>query len=771
MSYIATGTILLSLLSYLMYESYSKNIMDEIEKHADQMLGQSRDVVETYWSSTLDYLNQIHLAHLDLGSNAGSNGSAPIFYALYADDLAPVQMGDISRKLKEITESNPIIQSVYVYNRRANRVFSSVTVSQPIQEFFDQDIIERFGQIKSGVSYVPRKMQYQLAAETTDVNTISVIYVEDATDEVPTSILVFNLKQQALQKMVQPGTTDEAIQIFLINRDGTVISHPQMDWFNRNLESETYIRRILDSQDNTGIFTADVSDRKTMVTYNKSDTRFGWTFVSVGDYEMLLQKFSDRQKVIVLLAFAFILLSILVGIFFTGSLYRPLRSLLSKLKLNNAVHPAIAVQKPLSEYDYLNLTFDNLMNNVIELEASVRDGRPAMVSEFLKQVLRGAVISEEEMMGKFVRFGIVLDGPHYVVVVLRIACYITMREKLSARDQVLFRFGLMNIGVETLAPYFRAEAVDSDSDHVALIINITDRREDTLETVRKRIVETQANISRFLKMTVTASIGSPANRRKDIYRSYSEALRNSDYRLLFGKDAVIDYLDILAMEHKVYDYPSEIEKKLIETMRASDHDRMRETIDDFLAHALGFSYDGILLALTQLVLSVIGTIPPTEAEPEEGRLNLSYKTIIDELTACEDRDDIRNWLVSLCDNIMALYRAKRDNKNRDLVDKIVLFVEERYPDANLSVDTVSEYIELSPNYIRTIFKNQTGQSLSAYIINRRFAEARKLLLETDDLVNKIADAVGFASAKYFYSAFKKATGYSPEEFRKKFRGK
>lgn len=773
LSYIVTGTILLSILSYMMYESYSKNIMDEIEKHADQMLGQSRDVVETYWSSTLNYLDQMHLAHRNLGLYAGTNGSAPLFYALYGEDLTPLQTGEVSRKLKEITEFNPIIQSVYVYNRRADLVFSNVTVSQPIREFFDQDIIERLesGTLLSDISYVPRKMHYRLAAEETDMNTISVIYVEDSTSLGPVSVLIFNLKQDALQRMVQPVTAEDASKIFLINREGVVISHPQMDWFNRNLSDEPFVRRILNSGSDQGMFTADVMGRKSLVAYNKSDSHFGWTFVSVGDYDLLLRKFTESQRVITLLALAFILLSILTGVFFTGSFYKPIRRLLGKLKRNTAAQPAVSAETPLSEYDYLNQAFDYLMNNVNELEASVRDGRGAMVSEFLKKLIRGGVIGKEEMNEKQERLGIRLAGPYYVVCVLRVASYVSLRVKLTARDQALFRYGLMNIGAETLAPEFSAEAVDGDSDHVALIVNMPDGEEETAAALRKKLAEVQANVRRFLGITATASTGSPVNRRRDISLSYSDALRNSDYRLLLGKEAVIAHSDIRAMEHDPYDYPAEMEKMLTEAVRSADRERMLEAIDVFLARALRFSYDGMLLALTQLVLSVIGTIPPADPDSAGKRPNLSYKMIIDELAACEDKDDIRNWLVSLCDSIMALYRAKRDHKNRELVDRMMQFVEEGYRNPNLTVEGVSDYVGLSPNYVRTIFKNQTGQSLSAYIAERRFREAKKLLLETDEHANKIAEAVGFASVKYFYSAFKKATGHTPEQYRKAFGGR
>lgn len=771
LSYFATGTILVSLLSYLMYESYSKSMVEEIERHADRMLGQSREVVETYWSSTLDHLNQIHLAHRELGLHAGANGSAPLFYALYADDLNAVQMGEISRKLKEITDSNPIIHSVYVYNRRADRVFSSVAVSQPVKEFFDQDIIARFSSLRSDISYIPRHMQYRLATDTVRMNTISVIYVEDATADGNVSILVFNLKQEALQHMIQPGPEDGVGQIFLVNGEGTVISHPRLDWFNRNLKEEPHIARILDSVESGGMFHAEIAGRRSLVAYAKSDARFGWTFVSVGDYELLLRKFTERQKAVTLLILSFIALSILVGLFFTGSFYKPVRSLLGKLKRTASAHPDLAGEaRPVNEYDYINRSLDYLIHNVSELEATYRAGRPAIHAEFLKQLLRGAAAGEEDAAEQAAKLRLNLKGPLYAVCVWRISSYADVRQELTDRDRSLFRFGLMNVVLETLAPDFPAEAVEGEGGYAVVIISLSGQSPEAVSGLRNRLSEALSNVRRFLKVTAQAALGCPVDRRCEIRHSYTDALRLMDFRLCFGKEALIGEPEIRAMTQEPYRYPEELERSLFEAVRAADRDRMLLSIDDFLARVMRFSYDSILMALTQLVLSLMAARPSVETEePDNGRRSGSYKTVIGELAACEDKEDLRGWLVALCDNWAAVYRFKRDQKNREIVEKLTRFVGERYGDPNLTVEAVSEHVGLSPNYIRTIFKNQTGQSLSAYISDLRFQEARRKLLGTDEPVNRIAESVGFGSAKYFYAAFKKATGHTPEEFRRKYR--
>lgn len=64
-------------------------------------------------------------------------------------------------------------------------------------------------------------------------------------------------------------------------------------------------------------------------------------------------------------------------------------------------------------------------------------------------------------------------------------------------------------------------------------------------------------------------------------------------------------------------------------------------------------------------------------------------------------------------------------------------------------------------------KSYTGFSPLNYLINIRISEALKLLKRPDVHVTDIALTVGFYSSQHFATTFKKLTGYTPSEFRKK----
>jgi AraC-like DNA-binding protein len=84
---------------------------------------------------------------------------------------------------------------------------------------------------------------------------------------------------------------------------------------------------------------------------------------------------------------------------------------------------------------------------------------------------------------------------------------------------------------------------------------------------------------------------------------------------------------------------------------------------------------------------------------------------------------------------------------------------------NIDVATIARQVYLSPDYLRFVFKKQVGQSVIAYIIDKRIEHAKQLLLNSAAPVHVVATECGFASPYYFSRVFKRLSGESPQEYR------
>ena len=78
---------------------------------------------------------------------------------------------------------------------------------------------------------------------------------------------------------------------------------------------------------------------------------------------------------------------------------------------------------------------------------------------------------------------------------------------------------------------------------------------------------------------------------------------------------------------------------------------------------------------------------------------------------------------------------------------------------------LAELLHLSIAQTDRTVRKLYGMSFGEKILAMRIEEAKKLLLETDLPITKIATSLGYSATHNFYSTFKKATGKTPKEFR------
>ncbi len=99
------------------------------------------------------------------------------------------------------------------------------------------------------------------------------------------------------------------------------------------------------------------------------------------------------------------------------------------------------------------------------------------------------------------------------------------------------------------------------------------------------------------------------------------------------------------------------------------------------------------------------------------------------------------------------------------VDLILNYIAGHYGDPGLSINAISEHVHLSSSYVCTLFRSQTGKTLSQYITDFRMEKASQLLSDPRNRIQEVAEAVGYADSNYFSKAFRKAFGASPSEYR------
>lgn len=83
----------------------------------------------------------------------------------------------------------------------------------------------------------------------------------------------------------------------------------------------------------------------------------------------------------------------------------------------------------------------------------------------------------------------------------------------------------------------------------------------------------------------------------------------------------------------------------------------------------------------------------------------------------------------------------------------------------IDVDDLSKTLFISRTHLASKFKQETGMTLTDFILGEKIEEAKRLLRYSDKSLTLIADYLGFSSQSHFSRIFKKYSGKTPKEYR------
>lgn len=144
-------------------------------------------------------------------------------------------------------------------------------------------------------------------------------------------------------------------------------------------------------------------------------------------------------------------------------------------------------------------------------------------------------------------------------------------------------------------------------------------------------------------------------------------------------------------------------------------------------------------------------------------ISCNYARLIENVTTEEEMNDIMPYMVrSYCDLIkkrsMALYSEP--------VRQILVTIDASIA-GDLSLKRFANELFLNTSYLSSLFKKETGMTLTDYVNENRINTAKRLLKSTTLSIQAIAASVGIPDIHYFTRLFRRETGLSPREYRKK----
>lgn len=679
-------------------------------------------------STTLqDLYNYIYIETLD---------SPELVGLLLAEEYSQEMAWDFYRLGNSLCNFNSLIDSCYVINQESDFACSTLDVCRSLEEFKDRDILERLtGDKKDGLCrFIPRSTSYTIYGKPYEKQYISIVF-----QQYGQGYLVVNLKYDLFADMVNYRNYNENSRTLLLNSQGTVMIDSNSEWFGVSLADTDYYKTLLTEEERDGVFRQQVDGRRKEICYRTGEL-FDIKYVTITECRVLDQ--DSLAHVIVLAALAVV---INLGCIFAGTtlLYRPIGKLSAILSGDD--------EEQIDEFRLIEDTFFHLKKENRTYQESTKE-------RVLGNILEDNWVQDEAAEAELSLLQESMDKTSFVCVNL----YPEI-EGSQKGDLPLMLFAIENVIRELTEKHMQMRSVKYDT-YLSCIFNADfGSGGGRIEILEMPLTRLQEKMQEYFGMDVVCAVGNVVNNVFDLTESAANARTAAFFQLIREKNAILYWEEMPQRAEPGGAYPAEQVKNLLDALRNCDKGKIRMQVAGFFAEIAVYTHAQALKCIFML---------ENDLFRYEMRYDIDTGNSEWEMTEFARQSSgicrIQEKCLEHCLKIADAYREIRDNNPNMLgiVDRVRELVEENITNPELSVNAIAQQVYLSNSYLRNIFKEVTGGTLSNYIIEKKLEKICTMLEQTEMSAQQIADAMNFSSKSYLFTFFKNYMGMTPAQYRR-----
>lgn len=645
---------------------------------------------------------------------------------IYSLEDDPLLDAAALQTLSKYLSKESFFEGAYLFNMRREKVMDSKVGLLSFDEFSDQTILKR---VKQKGPFLLRYSHY----ETGGKSYISLVFPSSYVEKEHYGYLVVLLNPQVLQNYLISGEGSEKgakdYQVTLMDRSGQTILGQADDRIMAGvMRSRTDTKK--------GSFELKADEQTIYVNYADLDTQ-DWTIYSLSGMKQFRKQVTSFQQTIVLCSILLLILLLVAVLWNSHFFFKPFRILAAQIHGKLGIHAKSDI--------------DAIRQSVVLL----RDHSPLIKTEFLRRwILQGRLgNSAREALSRESK---ILQYEWIRLAVVKIDAFYETAERYDFASQRLLKYAIGNIAEEVLISKDRAiEVVDFGGDHLLLLIGIADQADDMMEDLS----QLSRMVTRYIQLNITVAYSTARHVRDDLRAVYDDLCELTLFKFISGDDKIYTEQEYERYADLQYQPDDTLLDLLIQSIRSGKEEQSFHWLEQWFVRLQAMNYSECQFQLKLMFFSFVKSFSKLTTVH-------NVKGIENHLKKFAKLEDIHMWMKKEISRIISLLGDQKSlNRKGKIVEEMIEYIRYYIHDPRLSVESIADHIELSAKYSRQLFLDHYGMSLSNYILNMRIEKVKELLQQTDMSVAEIAQQAGFQTKSHFFTAFKKATGMTPAQYR------
>lgn len=403
--------------------------------------------------------------------------------------------------------------------------------------------------------------------------------------------------------------------------------------------------------------------------------------------------------------------------------------------------------------------------NEYKLEKRIRVNNYAMREELFKKIIGNSLIDRKDIDEELEYLGIKLNEKILFCMNIKLEDAGKFKD-YNQEDTNLLEFSIVNIVDEIVNDCFIGYTFKWTFKEYVIIFSSDNTFEEDLfrtkiEDMSKRL---QLMLKQYFNIFVSMGVSNLHEAYNKLSTAYTEACHAVAESFYIGNEKIIFFKDIKKSEEVKQDLNIyEIIHGLSKYIELNDIEAIQITFENIIS---SLENDNISKETAYDICGQIAYLIYNSVDTEISGIQQIFgnnKTVFDNILKLISLPDMISWLNNIQNGLINFLTKKENIQNNKIIS-----ISKRYISENIgktiNLQDVASKINISSNYLSTIFKHITGMSFTDYVTEMKISEAKRLLKESNYKIYEIAQMTGYENAYYFSKVFKKITGITPSEF-------
>lgn len=675
----------------------------------------------------------------------------------------------LMNKSRTLRITNTSIYSIYIYSDISKQILTHDTYCS-VSDFYDNKWLEQYNSMTFYFSYLgTRKIVDSQSVNPIEKNVVTLIrpYPIASNPEYRRGAVIVNVDENVLYEFIKNDKPERLDTIFIMDREGRVLSHGDKENLYADLSEEPYISSILPLE-GEGRINGRINGVSSSIFYINS-TYTGWKYVSIVPHTQISAPLLTVRNILLLVALAMFGIAVATVIIVSKWTFKPVKKFMHSVsKKFEGIDIGRSQGKRYDSFEELEGLFSDILSDREKIQRQIQESLPAVKWRLIMDILTGYRTEYEELSAHLDLINVRLNRNYFVVMVAELDNQAELLQRNPSRGLRLYTDNLRSMAEEFANREQKGTAIEMNNGNVVMIMSFESadpavnlgKAADTAKLV-------QSCFQEYFGMTVTVGIGSPYREMSEISLSFQEAVEALKYKIVTGNGSVISTGDIPTHSEKEMYKVFSMANAISASIKSANKPEVRRLIVKMFGEVMDKSFPPHMIRQLSLQMIVQGI----RAAMDTG---LSVDEIIEKdnrgayeiLDCCETAEQMQRYIEELFMNLMNRIIEKRQNSgNNELIAKVLEYIEQNYMNSELSLNMLADALHISVPYLSKIFKELSETNFLDYLITIRMKKAKELLSDSNKKVYEIAGKIGYTNTQSFIRIFKKYTGKTPNEYR------